>query len=417
MTSFSRYAQLLCFTMCFWLPSSQSQDPEFEEYLKQQQAQKRLYIQNTQREFSHYKRAFRNGLTEYKKSLSKVWGYADVSSETRLIKYSKDLQQKLIVDFDNNTLKLVQNGESSRKDVEKLVTETLLETLSKDSEQTIADTLGLSDRPIAELITALQDDSNHIDNKIIVSEHIKQLEKTKSKLSNMPSEQSADDKKAELEYIKTIDRELQQSKKLLAKADTSEAKSYQIRLPARRWQRAQPYRNFIRQQAAKYKIEQALIYGVMEVESSFNPRAQSPVPAFGLMQIVPTTAGIDTKVFLRRGNQPPTRRELFDPENNVLFGSTYLHILFTKYFHRVKDPQSRAYCAIAAYNIGMGNVAKLFNGNGSYNVKQAVPKINRLSPEQVLKQIVERAHPETQAYIQRVIRSKKYFQTQLASNS
>ena len=35
------------------------------------------------------------------------------------------------------------------------------------------------------------------------------------------------------------------------------------------------------------------------------------------------------------------------PETNIRYGTTYLHILLTRYFAGVHDPRAREYCAVA----------------------------------------------------------------------
>jgi len=62
--------------------------------------------------------------------------------------------------------------------------------------------------------------------------------------------------------------------------------------------RAKPYFALVKQQIKRFELSTSLVFAVIHTESYFNPKAQSQVPAYGLMQIVPTTAGVDVNRFL-----------------------------------------------------------------------------------------------------------------------
>jgi membrane-bound lytic murein transglycosylase C len=146
----------------------------------------------------------------------------------------------------------------------------------------------------------------------------------------------------------------------------------------------------------------------METESSFNPMAKSHIPAYGLMQIVPHTAGKDATSYLYGKSKILAPSYLYKPENNITIGAAYLHLLHYKYMRRIKNPQSRMYCAIAAYNTGASNVAKAFINRASFN--KAVTEINKLKPAQVydkLRNYLPRK--ETRKYVEKVSkRMEKY---------
>ncbi|HHF6121512.1 TPA: membrane-bound lytic murein transglycosylase MltC, partial [Haemophilus influenzae] len=80
--------------------------------------------------------------------------------------------------------------------------------------------------------------------------------------------------------------------------------------------RARKYLPLIRKAAQRYGIDESLILGIMQTESSFNPYAISYANAIGLMQVVPHTAGRDVFVMKGKGGQPSTRY-LYDPANNI----------------------------------------------------------------------------------------------------
>merc|ERR1712065_121171 len=124
--------------------------------------------------------------------------------------------------------------------------------------------------------------------------------------------------------------------------------------------KARLYKDDVNKNAYEQKIREALVFAIMHSESSFNPMARSHIPAFGLMQIVPRSAGIDSYKYLYGKRKVVSSTYLYDSKKNIKMGSAYLHLLQYKYLSHIKDPISKLYCVIAAYNTGAGNVAKAF---------------------------------------------------------
>lgn len=161
--------------------------------------------------------------------------------------------------------------------------------------------------------------------------------------------------------------------------------------------------------AKKYDLPVSLILAIMQTESSFNPRATSPIPAFGLMQLVPRTAGIDAYNHVYGEKKVLAPEYLYVPDQNIELGVAYFYILTNRYLRKVKDPLSRFYCAVAAYNTGVGNVAKTFVGSKS--ISKAASAINQKTPQQVfdfLKQNLPAS--ETRRYLSKVTKAKKSFE-------
>ena len=166
------------------------------------------------------------------------------------------------------------------------------------------------------------------------------------------------------------------------------------------------YQALAQRYAKQFSLDPALVMAIIHTESNFNPYAMSHVPAYGLMQIVPSTAGADSHEFITGSKGVPTKTMLFTPEVNIQYGSAYLHILFNRYLQGIKDPKSHEYCVIAAYNTGSGNVLRAFHSDR----KQAISVINSLSPEQVYKRLTTRlSQDEARRYVQKVTTFKRQY--------
>ena len=97
--------------------------------------------------------------------------------------------------------------------------------------------------------------------------------------------------------------------------------------------------NYLLSLSKRHGVEVALINAVVKKESRWNHRSVSKSGAKGLMQLMPATAkelGV---------------HDSFDPIQNLEGGVKYLGQLLSKY-------KGNKTLALAAYNAGMGNVAK-----------------------------------------------------------
>ncbi len=167
------------------------------------------------------------------------------------------------------------------------------------------------------------------------------------------------------------------------------------------------FQPLVSEAAKRYQLEEALIYAIIQTESSFNPYAVSPASAYGLMQVVPATAGRDVYQKVKQKNGQPDRQTLFNPANNIDIGSAYLYLLTTRYLVNIQNPLSREYTVISAYNGGAGNVFATFSPNRS----NAVSAINKLNTSSVYQRLTTR-HPrhESRRYLEKVVKAKKSWQ-------
>ena len=167
--------------------------------------------------------------------------------------------------------------------------------------------------------------------------------------------------------------------------------------------RARQYQPLVRAHAEKYNLDPALIMAMIHTESAFNPKARSQASAYGLMQLVPHTAGQEAYHRIYGQRRKLTPQYLFDPKNNIELGTAYFHILKNGYLGSITDPLSRTYCAVAAYNAGTSNVGRAFIPKPS--IKAAIPAINSLKPADVYQRLME-ALPsiESRNYLRDVIK-------------
>jgi membrane-bound lytic murein transglycosylase C len=166
------------------------------------------------------------------------------------------------------------------------------------------------------------------------------------------------------------------------------------------------YASYVNRQSKRFGVDSALIYAIIETESSFNPYAMSHIPAYGLMQIVPQSAGRDAYRFLYKKDGTPTKDYLFKAGNNIEMGTVYLHILFTRYLSNVKNAKAREYCCIAAYNTGSGNVLNAFDSNRD----RAFSKINAMSASAVYSHLRKNLkYEEARNYLYKVTQKKRAY--------
>ena len=105
------------------------------------------------------------------------------------------------------------------------------------------------------------------------------------------------------------------------------------------------YGDIVRGHAENYRLEPELLAAVIYTESKFDPDAESPSGAIGLMQLLPETAA---GIAERTGGSRFETADLYDPELNVRYGSWYLRHMLDKYGSEEQ--------ALTAYNGGQGNL-------------------------------------------------------------
>jgi soluble lytic murein transglycosylase-like protein len=111
------------------------------------------------------------------------------------------------------------------------------------------------------------------------------------------------------------------------------------------------YDSLVNQSAARYGLDPAILHGLIQQESGFNPSSRSSAGALGLTQLMPSTAAsLDVSNPL-------------DPAQSIEGGARYLSQLMSQFGGNTTD-------ALAAYNAGPGAVQR-YGGVPPYSETQS----------------------------------------------
>lgn len=314
-------------------------ESDFERYKRQQSEG----FQSFQAQWQRYRSAYLAAWSDYSRRVGKVWSKPELSGRKTWVEYNPSLTTRRTLDFEHNEVRLSFTG----ADAAKLTAERIRAEFER-------------------VMTASVSSAWTQDPVLQAAE------------KNKPQVQTTVSGLAPADWQALLSQQQRRSEK----TGKGEVVTITIPLaPSALPQRSHEYLPLVQQYAGKWQVEPALVLAIMQTESAFNPMARSQIPAFGLMQIVPTTAGRDASRLVYGNERLLTGSQLCTPATNIEMGCAYLSLLNGRYLSAVKDPQSRLFCVIAAYNTGAGNVARAFSGNTS--VSDAAVRINRMSPKQV----------------------------------
>ncbi|MED5523658.1 MAG: murein transglycosylase domain-containing protein [Pseudomonadota bacterium] len=352
-----------------------------------------------QQKYDTFKTAYLKRYNDFKEKVAARWGdKTELTDKQQYVQYSDDLSKKTVIDFANNEIRIEVLGEAHLDAAEEL---------ARLSKQTVAQTLA-SDPilPVTEaslktsILTTLAPDVRPEQMQVSESQQSIGTPSTEEKLE--PAAPTISTATPEAQPAATPSP----SSKTTVEKDATYKRITQLRIGMPQsvmFKRAEPYLATAKRLSGQYQVDTALILAVTNTESSFNPLAQSPIPAFGLMQVVPGSAGRDVNRIFYKKSTAPKAESLFKPDQNMDFGAAYLNVLKTRYLSGITNQTSRLYCVIAAYNTGAGNVASVFHPRGKKSLKEAVNVINTLTPDQVFERLVnELPYEETRKYLKKV---------------
>ena len=372
-------------------------ESEYERYVREQnekmqqmKQQQDAGMAKMQKEYEDYVKKEQEAYNKFLKEREKQWGKGNVKESTQKdwVEYSKDGKSRSDVDFESGevTIEIIQDkGQKvDNKEIEEKLKFLLTNKgKTKDYDSEVEKAKPLQEKPVLE-------------------------NQVKTPSGEMVTEKNLD------KDVKEIVQSVKPEVKTIKGDDNVERQVVTIKLelaPDHIRTRAEQYKKEVEKYCQKWNVDPALAYAIMQTESSFNPKAKSHVPAYGLMQIVPRTAGADCAQSLKKPFSAPTGNYLYEPENNIEMGVHYLYLLQKRYYTGVTNKDSQTLCVIASYNTGAGNVARALRGDTK--IGKAIPQINEMSYDKLFKYFEKKLMPETQNYIRKVTERMNNFKTWL----
>lgn len=320
-------------------------------------------------------------LSTFIKEITNIWGEKNVKipKQKEYVKYMQNYKSRALVDFDNGivTVETIDDKDYKKSLKNAIITTLLLPDDPRAADLFEAKSVKLGSTPY--LLGEIKDDQN----KEI------RYEWRANRFANILLNKDVN--------TKTI------------KKDGKDITVYFVNIPMVKDHadiRVAKFKPFVQKFAKEFNLSENLIYAIIQTESNFNQFAISSANAYGLMQIVPTSAGRDAYSYVNGEKWTPTKSYLFDAQNNIELGSAYLKILNSKYLEGITNPISKEYCVISAYNTGSGNVLKTFHKDKN-SAKKIINKKNALEIYEIL--INNLPYEETRNYLKKVINHKKDF--------
>lgn len=158
-------------------------------------------------------------------------------------------------------------------------------------------------------------------------------------------------------------------------------------------QRALLYRDDVTTHAKRHGLDPRLLFAIIHTESYFNPLAQTPTPAYGLMLLVPRGPARDAYNYLYNDDIVLDDAYLQDPTRNVELGAAYLHLLRRQLVPNMEEGEKKNYLVACAYTWGMDRTRDQI-------LKQA--RIQDLTATQVFTLLTQKTPEATRVYLNRI---------------
>ena len=398
-------AVMLVPALFLFLNTGIAQEEEgFQSFKQEKTSEFKQYAQDKEKEFQEYKKELQNAFQEYKESVAKVWGEenAVVPSRKEWVQYRNNMQERNVVDFENGRAKvqvaLPEEEMDSSKERKMHLKEAVENTLNASADK----------RSIIEIARDPDAPGQKGERPAL-----------QGQVENRQGEEVTRENADEFAEQVVEDKDIQTSRQKDEQGKERVIASVEFDLvPNHLEKRVKRFLPLVKKKAGKRNLDLPLVLALIETESYFNPTARSHVPAFGLMQLVPTSGGRAAYKHVYGEDKAPEDDFLYQPDKNVELGTAYLYLVYNRHFRDIEHPQSRMWCTVAAYNTGPGNVLRTFAGRYSTSgysnrtkwKRAALEKINSMQPEEVYKYLRrELPYEETRKYVQKIRNKKSHY--------
>ena len=341
--------------------------------------------------YKFYEDVFKQSMNYYQTFIGQKWGKDDIklSSKTTFTQYDNDLNSRETIDFENGEVvlevlddDLLSNVKEFQKRFNKLTNQTVEESFIND--------------PVNKVAMDLINEKNILKDK---------LPKNKNIILDKNLLQTTKIKKEDIKH-KIVDTK-EGKKKISYVVIKMVPKHLQIK--------AKRFKDTVHKNSKRFNIQDSLVFGIMQTESYFNPLARSHIPAFGLMQIVPSSAGKDAYYSLYKKRKILSPKYLYNTKNNIEIGTKYIQIIQENYLKGITDPKKLFYCTATSYNAGIGSLCRSITGkritktNFSKIRNEAIEKINQMSTKALYKHLTtsKKLTIEAQNYVVKVEKNSK----------
>lgn len=398
----------------------------FEDFKRQQEQAFSQYKESVTKEYDAYEAAEKAAFEKFKEDVERQWEEFKGSTAKTYVSYDGDLQSRASIDYENGHLFIEVIIDEETADIEGI---NYYKSKRNDSYRYGYGGPSLFGNFLFILNTSFYPSpqtAGHVSKELSESERkplfqglakskliqklVKVLSETDNRGDSILDDQLADENGTEINAAnaekfaeKNISGQLEASKDYTGK-DGKDRKSFSFSLdlkPDHQDSRIKKYRKEIIKQSKRFNIEPSIAMAITETESSFNPKATSHIPAYGLMQLVPSSGARDAYNYVYKEDKVLKKRYLYKPKNNIELGCAYLAKIRYNYFKSIKDDEKAYMCSVAAYNTGIGNVAKALTGKGIIN--PATDEANSMSSEKLYKTLrKDLKHKEARDYLERV---------------
>lgn len=378
----------------------QQRREDFQEYLEERSEAYREFYEERRRKFEKFKQEIASKWGQYNVEVStkkKMTSYSDDKTERSTVDFQEgEARAEVLVDRETAEKNPGQVQEKLRSEVEEMVTKSSVEDEVTEVD-TESEESGTDEETDPERTPTPKEGTEKGDAEVNFEEPIL-ADQVRTGQGEEVNEDNADEFAGDVTSTDNVEEETVRGEDGRERVKASVEVDL---VPDHTEKRARKYLDRVEAQANRFDVDPGVLLAVMHTESSFNPKARSHIPAYGLMQLVPGSGGKAAYRHIYGEEKLLEPDYLYRPENNIELGAGYLNLVYSQYLDGIENDQSRLYCAIASYNTGPGNLAKTFVDSMSVNEAEKV--INTMTPEQVYRKLRNfLPYDETKRYIKKV---------------